>query len=54
MNIKAVFFKPIYPAPRKGNSLKTSSGGSAETKLDSKKSSENHLIFKVKKDKKKD
>jgi hypothetical protein len=48
MNIKGVFLKTYYPAKRVNNRLKTSSGGSTETKLDSKKSSDNHLIFKVK------
>lgn len=51
LNIKGIFFYTYYPAPPKKGGLKLSSGGSAETKLDSKKSSNNHEKFKVHKTK---
>lgn len=49
LNIKGVFFYTYYPAPRKKEQLKLSSGMNAETKLDSKKSSNNHDKFRIKK-----
>lgn len=53
MNIKGVYIKTYWPVRNKNNRMKVSCDGGNETKLDSKKSSKNHLILKPRQKKKK-